>query len=191
MPWRIAGLAVLCVVGAGPGRSPRYVSGPPPGHTGGFGEPTCQACHTGLPLNDPASTLSLSGLEEGYVPGRTYRVTIRLEGDRYTRRAGFQAAFRFGDGEARGRSAGTLEVDDPALQIVEDSTGRVRYVEHTEAGIDAPDGTRAWTFGWTAPEGGAVTVHVAANAANGDDSPLDDLVYTLARRLGPAAGSPQ
>lgn len=32
---------------------------------------------------------------------------------------------------------------------------------------------------WRAPEGlGSVVFHIAANAANGDDSPLDDFIYT-------------
>jgi len=191
VPAGIAGPAALWMAGVAlAAGSPRHVSGPPPGHTGGFGEPTCQACHTGLPLNDPSSTLEVRGLDGTYRPGHTYAVTIRVDGDIYTRRAGFQAAFRWAAGEARGTSAGALRAPGPELRVVSDSSGRVRYVAHTEAGVDAPDGHREWTFEWTAPEpAGAISFHVAANAANGDHSPLDDLVYTASAELRPATGS--
>lgn len=191
MPAGIAGLTGLAIAGGALATgAPRYLTGPPPGHTGGFGEPTCQACHTGLPLNDPASSLELEGPEESYLPGRTYAVTVRVVGDEYTRRAGFQAAFRWADGPERGSSAGRLASRGPDTRVTADSTGRVEYIAHTEDGVAAPDGRREWTFEWKAPEAaGPVALHVAANAANGDDSPLDDLVYTRARELAPD-GSP-
>jgi len=185
VPAGIAGLAALSIAGAAPGAgAPRHVTGPPPGHTGGFGEPTCQTCHTGLPLNDPGSTLEVDGLAATYRPGHTYRVTVRVDGDVYTRRAGFQAAFRWADGSDRGATAGSIGSRGPDTRVTTDSTGRVEYIGHTGGGIDAPGGSREWTFEWTAPEAaGPIAFHVAANAANGDDSPLEDLVYTSAREL--------
>lgn len=187
MPAGIAGLAALSIAGGALGAgAPRNITGPPPGHTGGFGEPTCRTCHTGLPLNDPASTLEVSGLEPSYRPGHTYRVTVRVNGDAYTRRAGFQAAFRWTGGPDRGATAGTLRSRGSDTRVTADATGRVEYIGHTRDGIDAPGGDREWTFEWTAPEGTeSIAFHVAANAANGDDSPLDDLVYTSARELPP------
>jgi len=192
VPTGIAGLLALVLAAAAPAaRGSSNVTGPPPGHTGGFGEPTCQECHTGLPLNDPASTLSVLGLGDGYEPGRSYRVTVRVEGDRFTTRAGFQAAFRWEEGPRRAFSAGELGAPGPGMRIVTDSAGRVRYIEHTLEGVEAPGGTREWTFEWTAPAAaGPISFHVAANAANGDDSPLDDLIYTASRRLAPAGGAP-
>ncbi len=176
-------LGVLARAGAG------HRDGPPPAHTGGFGEPTCQACHVGTPLNDPASTLVVDGLDPVYRAGVTYRVTIRMLGDIDTRRAGFQAAFRWAGGAAMGTSAGTLTPLDATVGLSTDSTGRVIYVQHTRQGTEAPQGTREWRFEWTAPRAaGTILLHVAANAANGDDSPLDDLIYTAATRLAPGAG---
>ena len=41
-----------------------------------------------------------------------------------------------------------------------------------------------WSFRWTAPErDGIVQLDVAANSAGGDNSPLQDLVYTLSASL--------
>ncbi|HEX9611604.1 MAG TPA: choice-of-anchor V domain-containing protein, partial [Gemmatimonadales bacterium] len=55
---------------------------------------------------------------------------------------------------------------------------------HTLAGTSvAAGGTGRWTFRWTAPDAGAVAFHVAANAANDDDSPLGDFIYTHMMRV--------
>lgn len=161
----------------------RHAAAPPAAHTGGFGEPTCQACHTGLPLNDPGGTLAVSVPERGALAGSTYRITVRLEGDIYTRRAGFQGALRWADGKRSGRSAGRVRPLGADVAITESPEG-VAYVHQTLSGSDASSGAVEWSFEWTAPpEVGQVALHVAANAANGDDSPLDDLIYTAYRLI--------
>ena len=109
-------------------------------------------------------------------------------------KAGFQAAVRFLDGPNRGRQAGTLEAQDGRTAVVESPDGDVLYVQQvaTGTGVESPE-RAAWTFRWTAPPGpGAVAFHAAGNSANGDDSPLGDLVYTTAVEVpGPSeAGSP-
>ncbi len=170
-----------------PGPQPHvtaHIEGPPPGHTGGFGEPTCAACHIGAPLNEPGSTLEVLGLEDGYRPGQRHPVTIRLESFDM-RSAGFQASFRFEDGERRGTGAGGIRLLDDRVTVVrgEDggtADGGTEYVQHTRAGSGPTDDVAAWTFEWRAPETETpIVLHVAANSGSGDDSPLDDLVYTL------------
>lgn len=162
----------------------RHLEGPPPGHTGGFGEPTCQACHIGLPLNEPGSTLTVEGLPERYRPGETYTVTVRLESPDMAV-AGFQAAFRRAEGPERGRSAGSARATGDRVAVVPDSTGTV-YIQHTRAGARTDGGVVEWRFEWTAPEGGRpVGFHVAANSGGGDNSPLEDLIYTRALLLTP------
>lgn len=165
-----------------------HVVGPPPGHTGGFGEPTCAVCHLGSDLNEPGSTLEIDGLDGQYVPGRSYRVTIRLLSFDMDA-AGFQGAFRWVEGDRAGTSAGRVRALDDRVAVVEGGLARVPYVQHTQAGAPA-DGERAvWTFEWTAPrETGPIELHLAANSGNGDNSPLDDLVYTAAVGLTPVAG---
>ena len=62
--------------------------------------------------------------------------------------------------------------------------GGVEYVQHSAAGVPADGEMAEWTFRWTAPaESGSVVLHVAANSGNGDNSPLEDLVYALALEL--------
>ena len=154
-----------------------YRDGPPPAHTGGFGEPTCRACHADNPLNDPAGSLAITGVPAVYAPGDTHRVTIFLR-RAGMRRAGFQLSARFSDG----RQAGTLRVVDSMATITGGAT-EVRYVHHTRAGsrLSRAD-TAQWTLEWVAPRRApdVVEFHVAANAANDDNSEFGDFIYTLA-----------
>jgi hypothetical protein len=174
--WLGAGLATA-VVGAG------NTAGPPPGYTGGFGEPTCRTCHAGPPLNEPGGALVVDGLDDGELePGTTRRVTLTLTGDGMGR-AGFEAAFRLSDGEP-GAPAGTLRSLDERTRVIRDPSSGVEYVQQTETGSALVNGAGRWEFEWTAPDRpAAVALHVAANSADGDDSPLGDLVYTAELRL--------
>lgn len=162
-----------------------FPDGPPPGHTGGFGEPTCHVCHFDGPLNGPDGALSVVGLPTSYQPGRTYTVRVELEHPEL-RRAGFQLAIRFAGGARRGTQAGSVNAGDgDAAVVVVDSAG-VAYAQHTQVGA-RPDlqGAAAWNVLWTAPEAaGTVIVHVAANAANDDDSEFGDHVLAEALEIG-------
>ena len=158
--------------------SPPHIEGPPPGHTGGFGEPTCATCHFGAPLNEPGTTLEVAGLEGGYRPGQRHPVTVRFESFDMLA-AGFQGAFRFEDGDRRGAGAGGIRPLDDRVTVVR-GEGDTEYVQHTRAGSAPTDGAIEWTFEWQAPDAEApVVLHIAANSGGGDDSPLDDLVYAL------------
>jgi hypothetical protein len=178
-PAVFAGAAVLAQA--------RYVTGPPPAHTGGFGEPTCYACHYDVEPNSGPGSLVLRGLEAGYEPGVTRRITVELASPGM-RRGGFELAARFATGAAAGQQAGTLRALDERAAVT-DSAG-VQYAHHLEAGIDlaAPD-TARWVLEWTAPEegGGTVIFHIAANAANDDASPFGDLIFTDSVRVPAAA----
>jgi hypothetical protein len=165
-------VAALLILPARP-----YGDGPPPGHTGGFGEPTCAACHTGNPTNAPGGSLSLAGLPARYTPGTRYRITVLLV-RRGMMRGGFELSARVAEGTARGAHAGEWVVPDSLVQV---APGAVRYAMHTRAGtVLAAQDTARWVMEWIAPRGGtrAVAFHVAANAANDDASALGDYVLT-------------
>ena len=84
------------------------------------------------------------------------------------------------------------------MVVVSRSTpSSIEYVQHTETSSHITQGELAvWRFHWTAPgDRGSVILHVAANAANGDNSPFGDLIYaarettktsTLESQRGPA-----
>jgi len=165
---------------------PLFKAGPPPAHTGGFGEPTCRACHSDAGLNEPGGELAITGAPAGYEPGRTYRLEVVLRRGGMLR-AGFQLAARFADGAAAGRPAGVVAPADGRSMVIWDTLSHVRYIEHTEIGTDLRDDAGRWLMSWTAPVDarGVVAFHAAGNAADADDSPLGDFIYTTAVRVAP------
>jgi hypothetical protein len=171
-------IAAVAVTGAS--RLSLHRVGPPPGHTGGFGEPTCRACHFDADLNEPGGDLSLGGTPAAYVPGRAYEITVALKRAGMLR-GGFQMTARFASGAGAGSQAGEFTPGDGGTQVVWDTVKRVGYAEHTTLGTAATGGAARWTLRWTAPPraGGPVVFHIAANAANDDDSPLSDFIYAI------------
>lgn len=156
---------------------PTHPAAPPLAHTGGFGEPTCAACHTGSPLNAFDGQVRVEGLPAAYEPGDTYALTVVLTAEE-TASAGFLLAAR---DAASGRTAGHLRSLDGTVAVTRSEAG-VAYAHQTATGsVPASAGGTTWPVVWEAPsEGGAVAFHVAANSGNGDNSPLGDLVFTHA-----------
>jgi hypothetical protein len=157
-----------------------HLDGPPVAHTGGFGELTCQECHAENALNAPGSILGIEGVPTRFQPGEQYRIAIVLQSDDMER-AGFQAAVRFTAGNLGGEQAGRLAPIDTRTVVRRSATNGVEYVQHSPGGSAiAPGALATWVFWWTAPrDQGTVVFHVAANSANGDNSPLGDLIYTI------------
>lgn len=151
--------------------------GPPPGHTGGFGEPTCQVCHQEYGLNEGEGSLVLRGLPDRIEAGTTYPLELILNA-RGTDVAGFQLAARTSDG----RQAGTLSPIGPGMAVdtAEGPAGRLHYLRHTRAGTRADGQEAHWSFTWTAPRSlpESVRFDASANSANGDNSPFGDLVFS-------------
>lgn len=164
-----SGLAVVAQAQA-------YRAGPPPGHAGGFGEPSCTACHWAHAAPDPEPGGLAIEAPARYRAGERYRIRVALA-DPALRAAGFQLTARFADGPAAGTQAGLLEPVDSGVVVV--AAGGIAYAGHTAAGT-APvsPGKAAWELTWVAPAaGGDVVFHAAANAANDDASELGDRIH--------------
>ncbi len=161
-----AGLAF--VVAAVP--APAFPDRPAPAHTGGFGEPTCLACHFDGELNPPEGSLVVEGWPTTAAAGRPYALTVRLRSSDMAR-SGFQLAVRTPDGDQMGR----LVPGDGRSAVVD--SGGVSYLHHTSAGsFPTSAGEAEWRFTWI-PTGGDARLHVSANAANGDASNFGDAIY--------------
>lgn len=182
--WLLAGVvAGVLVSGAGgaPAAAPHapipHADGPPLARTGGFGELTCIECHLDLELNALGGALLLDGIPAAFMPGAVYVVTVIVEGEGMGS-AGFQAATRFSEGERTGTLAGRLAPLD-GRTVVRSEDG-VDYINHTVEGSRlGPGDVASWSFEWVAPgEPSPVVFHVTGNSANGDNSPLGDLIYT-------------
>lgn len=159
-----------------------YLDGPPPGRTGGFGEPTCRECHFAGATEDPSATVGLRGVPERWEPGSEYSLEVVLAKPGLGA-GGFQLTARYAGGGARGRQAGALAPVDHRVAIAD--SGGVLYAQHASAGTSpAGSDTIRWTVAWSAPvePGPEVVFHLAANAADGDDSELGDAIVTTERR---------
>jgi hypothetical protein len=174
--------AVLTAAGSTRVHGRAFPYGAPPGTTGGFGEPTCQMCHLGAELNDPAGSLAIEGLPERYTPGQAYRLIVRLRRPQMAA-AGFQLSIR----TAAGAQAGTFAADSTGPVKVEAARG-IQYAGHTGRGSrPAAPGAAQWPVLWTAPAtpAGPLTLSASANAGDDDRSPLGDYVYALERTAAP------
>jgi hypothetical protein len=178
-------LIVMFAASAAPLGLP-FVAGPVPARTGGFGEMTCQECHWENPINEPSGRLSLQGTPPTYTPGTRYTIIVDLARPGLVY-GGFQLSARFESGPNSGMNAGILRPSDQLAEQLTDEAGRINYVQHTKAGATAAKpGNARWTVEWVAPEASApVVFHAAANAANGDASPLGDFVYTTSAASAP------
>jgi len=142
-------------------------------------------CHDEFDLNPAMGALGIDGLPAAYAPGEPYDVSVVVQGDAEMARAGFQGAFRFADGPHRSGRAGTAEAVNERVAVHRDDSSGIEYVQHTIAGSGlASDRLASWTFRWTAPQStDPILFHVAANSANGDNSPLGDLIYSTETRI--------
>jgi hypothetical protein len=162
-----------------------YPDGPPPATTGGFGEPTCVSCHFAS-TPDGSGSLELHGLPARYEPGETYELAVELARPDMVA-AGFELSARFAAGSERGGQGGSFRVSGDGLAITREAG--VDYVHQTLAGsVPEKSGRALWWISWTAPDGELfpVVFHVAANGANGDESPLGDRIYATQESVAPA-----
>ena len=154
---------------------PFSLTGPLPAHTGGFGEPTCHACHFDYPLNEPGGVaIHLDSLPEVFEPQHEYRLRLRVQ-HAELKRGGFQLSARFEDGSP----AGSFVIPDTALLRVQRGKS-VEYLSHTMKGTDELVGdTATWNFRWTAPANNRrVVFNVAVNVADKDASQFGDRIFT-------------
>jgi hypothetical protein len=183
------GIALLCLAGAlllaAAAHRGAHPDRPPVAHTGGFGEPTCHACHFDAPPGSGPGGLTATGVPRQLRPGARYAIQLQLV-QQHLKAAGFQLSARYEDGTQAG--VFTVVPDEHERVAVTPLDGTL-YAHHLLDGtsLTAPD-TARWTIVWQAPPHapGTVTFHAAAVAADGDLSPLGDFVYTLAARSGPA-----
>jgi hypothetical protein len=181
----IPGAALMGPAGPLAAGCPR-AEGPLPGHTGGFGEPTCSACHQGP--GPTGASVRILGLPAAWTPATEYRFDVVVQGDAI-RRGGFQLSARFADGPGAGAQAGSLA---PTGTRVHATAGaHIEYIHHTYEGTAASSpGSVRWTLQWTSPAHGvgAIAFHVSGNASNDDNSEFGDAIVAASDTV-PAAST--
>lgn len=158
------------------GGAPAGFNGSPPMNV------TCVACHAGAEPNSGTGSLEIEA-PGTFAPGEALELRVVLENttepaEGREPRQGFLLSVH--DAES-GEHAGRLVVLDPATTQI--AQGDEHFLTHTKTGTTVSE----WTVRWEAPEEApeAVTIYVAANAANGDEMTGGDFIYattaTLAR----------
>jgi len=158
--------------------------GPPAATTGGFGEPTCHKCHFDNPLSEASESIVIDAPED-FEAGKTYVITVRIV-RKGMKSGGFQLSARFGDS---GDQAGVLRPLDGRTGLAPPEPGSsIRYIQHTREGQKLTGATQgSWEFQWEAPRRlEPVVLHVAANAANQDDSEFGDSIHARELTISPA-----
>lgn len=175
--------AVLAALAAAGWAAPPYRDGPPPGHTGGFGEPLCSECHFAASMDPHAGSLT-HRIPASFEAGKRYTLVVELEHPEMAA-AGFQLAVRFAGGRRAGVQAGRLESGGPRTAVTVDTATGVHYGHHTVPGTTLSDpGKARWRLVWIAPDtAAAVVVHIAANAADDDASEFGDGILSTAARV--------
>jgi hypothetical protein len=161
-----------------------YPDGAPSGFSGGFGEQSCHACHFEAEVNAKPGQVTIAGVPERFVGGQQYPLTITLTRPGMAA-GGFQLAARVEDG---GAQAGAIDV--PAGEkdrLAVQARNNVQYANQRHKGTAPSEpGIATWTVLWTAPPTAVpVLFHVAANAADNDESVRGDYIYTATARSAP------
>ena len=153
-------------------------------------------CHSGTANSGPGGIrVTFPGRLE-YIPGKAQHLRVTVA-DAGQRRWGFQLTVRQERDPAM--QAGSLSSMDRNTQVIcasRDVAGLsdapctpstpLQYIEHTEVGgrLGQP-GAAIFEVEWTPPASdvGPVVVYVAGNAADGDNTPFHDHIYTTQYRL--------
>jgi len=167
-----------------------FSSGPPVAHTGGFGEPTCTACHFGTLNSGPGSVTVTAPAT--YASGQTYQITVRVADPQRTNGSQSRWGFEMSARTEGGQQAGSLNSTNNQTQVIPNFNS-VQYVMHTTTGTRAgtPLGVN-FTFDWTAPDtsAGPVVMHAAGNSANNSQSNIGDRIYTTSITIPPEPSGP-
>ena len=165
---RIGLAASLMAFAAGPALA--FPEGAPWTAADPDGAESCGSCHYDGEAVIDSRAITLGGLPRRFVPGRTYRMTLRF------------------DPKAPGAvAAGFLVVADAGCfaAVGPDLEATCEGVRSTAPVRLAPGAT--WSFDWTAPAGEEaqrdVRFLVAANGVNDDASPFGDAPHYRAWRI--------
>jgi hypothetical protein len=173
------GLTALCflvlVIGV---NAVQNSGGPPNQRTGAPNEMTCATpnCHGGTVNAGPGNlTISVNTSDTVYQPGKTYTVEVTVAENGISR-FGFELTALFASDDTR---AGELQSTGQATQL--ESAGGRDYIKQTFPGTQGATDAKTFTFDWTAPpnaDNGDVVFYAAGNAANGNNQPTGDNIYT-------------
>lgn len=177
-------LAFLLAAGLSLNSAQSYPNGAPPGYAN---DPpatdNCSSCHQGNGLNLPPGTFTLN-LPQAYKPDSTYLLTLTLSRVGMLR-WGFELTAQLNDST---RGGNLIVLNTQYTQKDSGSGTHKDYLKQTSDGTFPGTADQAsWTFNWIAPGTGSgpVAFYASGLAANDDDSPSGDYVYTFSQTVQP------
>ncbi len=154
--------------------------------TGAPGEGTCRDCHDEYGLNTGDGYVTVEGLPDGYMPGRSYTLTVKVYCTGMTRFAFEMTAVAKQDGHPTGSFAC---VDTVATCI---EVGG-KYIKTTNKCLDTgSDGMNTWQVTWNSPSKAEsdITFYAAGMGSDADNDEDGDRIYTCMMTICPAPDTP-
>jgi hypothetical protein len=142
------------------------------GYTASPGELSCNACHGGGSSSASGTSITAEPAftNDEYLPGFNYTITVDLAADGFNQ-YGFGCEILTGTNT----NAGSMHTAGAGVKFL--NAGARRNAVHTTAKTGT--GAASFSFEWTAPTNGdAVTIYVAGNAVNGNNSTTLDFPMT-------------
>jgi len=136
--------------------------------TGSPGENTCGSCHnggSGTTITNVSFNPSISS--GSYTPNQTYTITVNVINNAFNN---FSFACEILNSSTLS-NAGTMSNAGSGVQFMTGINGR-NVATHTA--VKTGTGSASFTFEWTAPSSGNITLYAIGNAVNGNGSPTGD-----------------
>ncbi len=180
-----------------------HAGGPVVGKAGVPGELNCTMCHSGTVGAGPGSVRVTFPKGLAYKPGVTQRLIVTVSDPAQTRWGFELTARQAGNPKLQAGAFKPLDGNTQVLcadeRLVERGEGPcpdslpLQYVGHTGAGSRlGRTGSVTFRVEWIPPaiDVGPVTIYVAGNAADGDNTPANDHIYLAQYTLVPAGRRP-
>ncbi|MBZ5727511.1 MAG: hypothetical protein LAP87_21250 [Acidobacteriia bacterium] len=181
-----------------------HAGGPVVGKAGVPGELVCTICHSGSADSGPGSVRVTFTKGLVYRPGVKQRLVVTVA-DPEQKRWGFELTARqaanpklqAGVFQSLDGNTQVLCADERLMDRGEGpcpGTMPLQYAGHTGAGSRlGRTGSTTFQLEWIPPVSdiGPVTIYVAGNAADGDNTPANDHIYTAQYTLVPAGRNPR
>jgi hypothetical protein len=149
------------------------------GQNGSPGEGSCSGCHGG---GSSSTTVTINAspafINNEYVQGQTYTITVSVIGTAYTN-FGFTSEILFTPANT---NAGVMSNPGGGVAIVNGPSGRKNAIQTTpKTGVGSAD----FTYQWTAPSSGAnsVKIYAVGNCVNGNGNTSGDFARAVTLTL--------
>ncbi|MCF8378904.1 MAG: T9SS type A sorting domain-containing protein [Bacteroidales bacterium] len=136
------------------------------------GNKTCTSCHSGPGATFIADLITSDVPVEGYTPNTTYTITATIAREGHSK-FGFEISPQTQDNSI---FIGTLINTNSETQLTGSGNN---YITHTSGGTIG-EGSKTWTFDWTAPDQGTgdAIMYGAFNVTNSGNNSGLDTIYT-------------